>query len=267
MKESRSPVQNRPAASRHNGLRRSPRTIRLPSEDRRRRAVAMIGLTLCLAALLVAHAVSARSLPEAPPADASGFTDPHAGLFLVASRELNDLFFRRSVILLLHTDASGTQGLVVNRRLDVRLEEALPDLDDDRAGEHPVFFGGPVALGQFFLLTRNPVPQTEAFPIADELYFSSDRHVLDTLLALRTPEDQLHLYLGYTGWAPGQLGREIMRGSWFVTREDPTAIFEQPIETLWERLIDTLDPPGTEVRYRPHERTGRGGRHPSGGIL
>ncbi len=217
---------------------------------------------VCFSALSGARAGNTAAAPPDPPNAPAPATsvpqdsEPAAGLFLVASRALDDPFFRRSVILVLNSDANGTQGLVVNRKLHVRLSEALPDLDKkDGADNQPVFFGGPLSLSQFFLLTRESVPQTQAFPIADQLYFSSDRHVLDTLLARRTPEDELHLYLGYTGWGPGQLGIEILRGSWHLVKVDPATIFEQPVETLWNRLIDEAEPSGIEVRYRPDANT------------
>jgi len=234
-----------------------------------RSGYAVIGTLVALACLVTVLGARAGyaatpepSNPETSAPAAPQDAKPTAGLFLIASRALDDMFFRHSVILLLNSDTEGTQGLVVNRKLDVRLGDALPDLgDDDSAVDKPVFFGGPLSFTRFFLLTRQSVPRSKALAITDALYFSSDRHVLDQLLARRTPEDKLHLYMGYAGWGPGQLATELLHGSWHLAKVDPSQIFEGPVETLWDRLIDQIEPDGIEVRYRHDGRLPGGPTH------
>jgi len=229
-----------------------------------------IAALAALLAFLVLTALSGHALGASAaeiPGEAADADAPQlekypdiAGMFLVARRQLQDLFFGQSVVVLLKHDDEGTQGLVVNRRLNVPLSHALPDFD--RANDidsHKVFFGGPLSMEQFFLLTRSPPPDATAYLVTDDLYFSNDRHVLDELLEKGASERELHLYLGYAGWAPGQLARELLQGKWYLGKRDPAAIFEPSAQTLWERIIDEIDPSGIEVRVRPEPTDGLDG--------
>jgi putative transcriptional regulator len=43
----------------------------------------------------------------------------------------------------------------------------------------------------------------------------------------------LRVYIGYSGWAPGQLEAEIARGSWKLAPADSSAIFDNKSERPW----------------------------------
>jgi putative transcriptional regulator len=46
----------------------------------------------------------------------------------------------------------------------------------------------------------------------------------------------LRVYAGYSGWAPGQLQREIHRGDWYLLPADADAIFSRDPAALWPEL-------------------------------
>jgi putative transcriptional regulator len=175
---------------------------------------------------------------------------PAAGMFLVARRELLSPAFSQSVVLLLRHDESGTLGVIVNRRTRFRLHELLPDLKNGRAAAHSVFIGGPVAPQALVMLMRREKPAAGIEPVTDEIVFSAERKVLEALIARNKPPADLRLYIGYAGWAAGQLDAELARRSWFVVQASAEQVFSDGEEDLWERLIDRLDPPGIRVRQR-----------------
>src|SRR5574337_199082 len=79
-----------------------------------------------------------------------------AGQLLVARDELRDPRFVRSVIYVVHHDAGGAMGLIVNRPIG---EASLSELLEQAGlkgtgvkGEIRVHFGGPVEPGQGFVL-------------------------------------------------------------------------------------------------------------------
>jgi putative transcriptional regulator len=169
-------------------------------------------------------------------------------MFLVATRDLIDPWFGRSVVLLLNHDSDGSLGLIINRRFQTTLADAVPDLQQGEADRHPIFFGGPLGSHQVFMLLRNQKPIPQAHHIAGDIYFSADRAVLDHALEQKTPRSELHFYLGYASWTAGQLEQEMARGSWHLISGDSATVFEDSGEPLWDRLIDQLQPPGIEVR-------------------
>jgi putative transcriptional regulator len=46
----------------------------------------------------------------------------------------------------------------------------------------------------------------------------------------------LRVYLGYSGWARGQLEREVALGAWDLVPATAATIFDPKPETLWRRL-------------------------------
>lgn len=185
------------------------------------------------------------SLQPDPPG--AGNATPGPGMFLVARRALGDSYFGRSVIYLVAHDAGGTMGLIVNRPGDISLSEAVPDIGNRQARAHRLHFGGPVGLRTIFMLRRGEAAIEGTAHIADDVYIGSDRRAILDALAASKADGNLRFFIGYSGWAAGQLDAELERGSWHVVAAEAAAIFSRQTDTLWERLIDRLEPRGIQV--------------------
>jgi putative transcriptional regulator len=188
-------------------------------------------------------------------------TEPAAGRFLVARRTLDDPHFRQSVIYLLRHGPTGTAGLIINRPSGLNLSDAVSGIDDSGLESRPVFFGGPVEFDTVSMLIRDAKESRLVEHIADDVYLSGDRSVLDRLLTEKKPDDALHFYLGHAGWQPGQLAREIRQENWYVIDTDPAVIFSARPESIWKRLIEKLDPSGL------YAGSGRPADSPAGAAL
>ncbi|MCP4469463.1 MAG: YqgE/AlgH family protein [Gammaproteobacteria bacterium] len=177
--------------------------------------------------------------------------NPGPGMFLVATRGLDGSHFGRSVVYLVAHGNDGTLGLIVNRSSDISLSEALPDLEHEQATTHALYYGGPVGLPMILMLMRSESATEGMENIADDVYISSERRLLEEALAAKKPERELRFYLGYSGWATGQLDSELVRGSWHVIAADADAIFSGETDSLWNRLIERLEPIGIQVDSQP----------------
>jgi putative transcriptional regulator len=175
--------------------------------------------------------------------------EPAAGLFLVARRTLQDPHFKETVIYLLRHGPQGTLGLVVNRPSSLNLSDAVAGIKDMGTTPRPVFFGGPVEFSTVWMLIRDAEESRLVEHIADDIYLSGDRTVLEHLLNEKKPHDALHCYLGHAGWLPGQLALEIKQEKWYVIQTDPAVIFSANPESIWKRLIEKLDPSGLFAWY------------------
>ena len=69
-----------------------------------------------------------------------------AGRLLVATPELTDDLFARSVILVLQHDEETAEGVVLNRPLDASIDDVLPGWQEGATEPARVFQGGPVQL-------------------------------------------------------------------------------------------------------------------------
>lgn len=156
-----------------------------------------------------------------------------AGKLLVATDEVRGEIFARTVILLLHYDADGAMGLVINRPTDVLPEEVIDDPAVLSDYEGTLFWGGPVEMGGMRALVRSGAPPDGAATIVDDVHLVP----FDDAIA-RLPADvsSLRLYIGYAGWAPGQLDGELDIGSWDVRDAAGEVVFSEDPRGLWKAL-------------------------------
>lgn len=171
-------------------------------------------------------------------------TEPAPGRFLVARRSLDDPHFKQTVIYLIRHGTAGTVGLIINQPSGLSLSDAVSGINDTDIRTRPIFFGGPVEFSTVSMLIRDDTESRLVEHIADDVYLSGDRTVLDRLINEKKPDDALHFYLGHAGWMPGQLAQEIKHENWYVIDTDAQLIFSVAPETIWKRLIEKLDPSG-----------------------
>jgi putative transcriptional regulator len=171
------------------------------------------------------------------PAQSRRPQDLAVGKLLVVPRESPDPLFAESVVLLVHYDQSSSLGLIVNHRSTVSIARALHDLKD--AGKHsdPIFVGGPVEMtGVMALLRSHPEPR-EATHVLGNTYLLASKQGLERALKAPNSANDLRVYVGYCGWAGGQLEREVRLGGWYIFEGKEDLIFDAKPDGLWKRLI------------------------------
>lgn len=159
---------------------------------------------------------------------------------LIASPQLKDAFFERTLVLLWHHDEDGAMGIIINRLADHQLGDVLDDdldLDLSHCAQSEVYWGGPVEPTSGTLITRAEVPEAEGWNLPGQIGVSRSMGVLIDLIKRKEP---LHLHLGYAGWGPGQLDDEILQGTWLYADLDPTIVFELPPEDRYDRALASL---------------------------
>lgn len=176
--------------------------------------------------------------------------EPATGMFLVAQRSLRGPYFQRSVVYLIEHGEHGTLGLIVNRPTNMFLTEGDANIGDSAGQNYPLYLGGPVERKQVLMLLRNPPDLPLIKHVFDNVYFSVARDVLEHLMKIGKLSSELRLYIGHSRWVPGQLDFELASNSWHLVRADTEAIFSHDIESLWDRLINELEPIGIQVERR-----------------
>lgn len=166
------------------------------------------------------------------------------GKLLIAQPFLNDSVFTRSVILLCEHSEEGSLGFVLNKATDMHLGDLLPETYDE---ELEICQGGPVQLDTLHILHRLP-DVLGGTPISEGIYWGGSFDELQTLiLANNTPDNEnLKLFLGYSGWSPGQLEGELKEGSWLISEPTEKVLFDVPADDIWEAAIETL---GEDYQY------------------
>jgi putative transcriptional regulator len=160
-----------------------------------------------------------------------------AGKVLVASRDLGDPNFAKTVILLVRCDAQGVVGLVLNRRSHVPLSRVLKDLKAAKDRSDPVYLGGPVEAAAVFALLQSEAKVEGAERIFGGVYLISAKTLFEQTIAARPDRGVFHVYLGYAGWTEEQLRREVDLGAWYIFPAEVSTIFNSDPDSLWPQMI------------------------------
>lgn len=201
--------------------------------------------TLCCFTLLAAVVALAASgslngeiTPAAfIPAQSNDAKDLGPGKLLVASRDLADPNFAKTVILLVQYDEQGIVGLILNRRTDIPLSRALEGVQGAKDRSDQAYLGGPVEVPAVFALLQSPAKVEGAERIFNNVYLISKKTVFEQALAARPDAERFRVYLGYAGWTRDQLRKEIELGAWFIFPADAGAVFDSDPSSLWPQMI------------------------------
>ncbi|MGH8162239.1 MAG: YqgE/AlgH family protein [Gammaproteobacteria bacterium] len=179
--------------------------------------------------------------------------DALAGQLLLATPALADPNFSQSVILVCEHNADGALGLVINRRLPLKLGEILAQLnlptEFASLKTQSLFSGGPVEGQRGFVLHDAPQIGEDSLTLGDALAVSASESVLAAIARGEGPA-RFMIVLGYSGWGAGQLEREFAENTWLAAPAAPEVIFDSPVEERWRRAAALI---GLDLARLSHE--------------
>ena len=191
-----------------------------------------LGLVVAAFVLQTALLEAAAPNPEEAPARAS-----LTGQLLVAAPSMGDPRFERTVILIVQHGPTGAVGIVINKPIGERplasLFEELGQKGGDLAGAVRIFSGGPVQPELGFVVHSADYHRPETVAINDRLSMTSSIEILRDIGKRKGPVKILVAF-GYAGWGPDQLEREIEERAWGTAEADPTLVFDEDRENLWD---------------------------------
>lgn len=168
------------------------------------------------------------------------------GQLLIAMPLMSDPRFARTVIYMCAHSEDGAMGLIINQPADsITFDDLLERLDIESAadggesdpGRLPIHFGGPVETGRGFVLhTSDYFAADSTLSIDDGVCLTATIEILRAIADGIGP-DRAILALGYAGWSPGQLEREIHANGWLHCPADQDLVFETDTELKYERAL------------------------------
>ena len=183
---------------------------------------------LALALLLAAPSLLAQS---------KNTRDLGPATLLVASRDLADPNFAKTVILLVHYDDHSVLGLTINRHTDVAVSRLFEGSKAAKTREDSIYLGGPVEISTVFALLDSRDKVKGVQPVFGETYLIATKALLEQAIATRPDPANFHVYLGYAGWTNEQLKKEVALGMWFIFQANTDMVFDADPDSLWQRLI------------------------------
>jgi putative transcriptional regulator len=148
------------------------------------------------------------------------------GSVLLARDMLQDPNFIATVVLLcIYNKEGGVYGLVLNRPSHMPLSEIF-DGFTDISEPREVYIGGPVQQEEIQIIQITDDPMPESHRVGPRVFLGGKWQDIEQMLSLDV--DSTRLFLGYSGWAPGQLEAEIKAGAWDVFHPDVEKLLLNP---------------------------------------
>jgi putative transcriptional regulator len=180
------------------------------------------------------------------PVSSSGYLD---GQLLIAMPSMTDPRFHRAVVYMCAHSSEGAMGLVINQRAPhITLRKLLDQLEitaesnhsEAQCGSMAVHAGGPVETSRGFVLHSSDYFAADStLPINESVCLTATVDILKAIAKGSGPNKAI-LALGYAGWAPGQLEREIQSNGWLNCPADFETVFDSDLENKYVRALQLL---------------------------
>jgi putative transcriptional regulator len=185
-----------------------------------------IAIFLCLSALITAAIPRASYATDAKP------------YFLVASPEMRDPIFRRSVIMMVPTtQAPLLAGVIINEPTGTSAQEVFPHFPALKNDLSSAYYGGPVDNGRPTIALRTRNPPAHAVQVFEDVYVTTDADSIAQILKDHTAPANLRIFLGRAQWLEDQLQSELMREAWYIVPPDADLAFSADPTHLWRKLV------------------------------
>jgi len=164
---------------------------------------------------------------------------PQKGVLLLSEPFMLDPNFKRSVVFLSeHNEEDGTVGFILNKSMNMTLEEVMPDVDNFKA---ELFYGGPVQPDTLHFLHNLGDLLEGSVHVIDDVYWGGNFEELKVMIQQKVVSpDNFKFFLGYSGWSPGQLEDELKEKSWIITKAISDYVFKNMPQSLWKKVLQNM---------------------------
>ncbi len=180
--------------------------------------------------------------PEAE-AEEAGPEGQLTGQLLIAMPAMSTPHFSQAVIYVCAHTPEGAMGIVLNRPLASPsfgdLLEQLEVSPTPPVRNIDLFRGGPVDSARGFVLHTADWTGDGSLMVDRDVALTASLDVLKAIADGGGPRRGF-LALGYAGWGPGQLDREITENAWLSAPASLDLLFDTNHETKWRRAMAIL---------------------------
>lgn len=160
--------------------------------------------------------------------------------FLIAMPSMADPYFSRTLIYICEHNENGALGLIVNRAIDLKIDELFDKIDiklqNEFLEDDPILFGGPVQVDRGFVL-HSPLGEWQStLKVNENIGLTTSKDILEAVGKGEGPT-QFLIALGYAGWTDGKLEDEILQNEWLTLPADYMILFDQDLD---EKLVSAM---------------------------
>ena len=163
---------------------------------------------------------------------------PKKGNLLIAEPSIiGDSSFNRSVILLADFTVEGSIGFILNKPLEYTLTDLVPNTN----AKFKVYNGGPVEQDNLYFIHKVPNLIPASIEISLGIFWGGDFEVaLQLINSGEITASDIRFFLGYSGWEPNQLEKELETNAWVVTENIyEKSLVEKSDDAFWkEKMLE-----------------------------
>lgn len=157
---------------------------------------------------------------------------------MVSAPFLQDPYFTRSVILLCECDHEGSFGFILNKYVEVELQDLVADMP---TVESAISLGGPVQNESLYYIHNLGSEIPGSIVIQDDLCLGGDFEVLKTMIQNgEIGAERIRFFIGYSGWSAGQLDEEMKDNSWYVSEIGDLPLMDTEVNDLWGQVLSHM---------------------------
>ncbi|XBC38147.1 MAG: YqgE/AlgH family protein [Buchnera aphidicola (Floraphis choui)] len=166
---------------------------------------------------------------------------------LIAMPNLQNSFFKQSVIYICKHDRNGAMGVIINKPIkNLTIKKILNKLKINISSENstnslnnPVIIGGPISEDRGFILHSFKKKFISSIVISKDIFVTSSRDVLEYIATHKYSNDML-MTLGYCIWGKNQLENEILDNIWLTTSANTKILFDTPLSERWTKSANNI---------------------------
>jgi len=165
--------------------------------------------------------------------------EPKKGDLLISEPFLADPNFSRTVILLCEHNEEGSFGFVLNKSAEVKLGELIEGSGDRKDS---IYIGGPVQQNTLQFIHKNDGLIEGGIEVTEGIFWGGNFEQMLTMMESNLIKStDIKFFVGYSGWAAGQLKGELEVNSWIISRNvNINQIFDTDVESLWKEVLNTM---------------------------
>lgn len=166
-----------------------------------------------------------------------------ANHFLIAMPDMQDQFFRESVVYICEHNADGAMGIIVNKPSPIMMDllfDAAKTPTPERFHGQWVLMGGPVQVDRGFLVHTPTGSWESSLLVTDDIAMTTSRDIIIGL----TQDNEVSKALatiGYSSWSAGQLEQELAANSWISVPADMKVLFDIPYKQRYQAALKLLN--------------------------
>ena len=151
--------------------------------------------------------------------------------------------FAQTVIYICSHNKDGAMGFIINHRLkELSFSDLAIDVPFTFKNENlPInlYHGGPIDKTKGFILHSDDYQISDSIHTNSGITISSSLEILKDIVSGKGPKQRL-IALGYAGWGPQQLEKEIMNNQWLIINADKNLVLNENDSAKWEKALSSL---------------------------